>query len=404
MIYKIFEKIIKMIIPEQFTNYIKRNFFKFLSFGIFISIVYFLIDYNTLDTGKKVSNDYLNNKFKSYYRANTNKLLDNIKLDLYNLKEDTITLKTNVEIIKYIEGIKIKIANPDINYRLNLPDSLKNNNAFLKDVTVEYRLQLRTESLIFSLESDTYSLIELKKILKNQADFLFTRTISFKKTFSYENLVLFLALLIFSIFISLYLPEIGSLGKKDDEITIKDYFKQNTNIEHDFFYYDLIVAETRVRELYSRSTLLLVAGLIMAFVGVLIFYFTIPQQNNDINSFLLSSIRPSLILIFIESIAWFLLRQYRLQIEDFKVFHKSYLKRTNYFISYKLLNKEKLDKELKTLLTTALLQEDLSGKLKQNESTEMIEASKHVEKNPIFDLAKEVLKNIKENVVDIKNK
>ena len=55
----------------------------------------------------------------------------------------------------------------------------------------------------------------------------------------------------------------------------------------------------------------------------------------DIWTYLTFSIRPAGALIFIEAIAWFLLRQYRALIEDYKIFHRMYLKRANYLIAYR---------------------------------------------------------------------
>ena len=74
---------------------------------------------------------------------------------------------------------------------------------------------------------------------------------------------------------------------------------------------------------------------------------------------------------------------------------KSYLKRANYYIAYKLLMRPQKNKDLNILLMTSLLQEDLSSKLKKGETTENIEASKTVDKNPIFELSNKILSNLK---------
>jgi hypothetical protein len=141
-------------------------------------------------------------------------------------------------------------------------------------------------------------------------------------------------------------------------------------------------------ELNSRSLYLLSFGILMAFIGMGIFYITLPQTNsiNDINSFILSIIKPLFILLFIEAIAWFLLKQYRNLMEDFKHFYKIYLKRSNYKLSYYLLkkindNNDNLNKNKYEILINSLLSEDLSGKLYSGETTESLENKKINDEN-----------------------
>src|SRR5262249_54823982 len=144
------------------------------------------------------------------------------------------------------------------------------------------------------------------------------------------------------------------------------------------------------RDVYRRSTILLGGGIVMAFVGVALFYITLPtsvsttqsrdaflyydlqsqinylrRQNEDLRSrskpdrddasrrlddsspfrgtdeakenqwllFASRSLRPTGMLIFMEGIAWFLLRQYRVLIEEYKAFLRVYLKRSSYLIA-----------------------------------------------------------------------
>jgi len=194
-------------------------------------------------------------------------------------------------------------------------------------------------------------------------------------------------------------------------------------------------AQERAEQLYSRSTFLLVAGIILAFVGVGIFYVSLPSpeefadsrasfvsfgavslQNSppesssggdllnpspppittppfDIWKYLTFSIRPAGALIFIEAIAWFLLRQYRALIEDYKVFHRMYLKRANYLIAYRTLGK-KISLENQLLLVGALLEEDLTGKLRAGETSEALESMKASDTNPVFSLVNRLIDNL----------
>ena len=161
------------------------------------------------------------------------------------------------------------------------------------------------------------------------------------------------------------------------------------------------VDESRIRatELYSRSTLMLVAGVVMAFIGVAVFYFSLPSYssvdaNFDLRSYLARAIRPTGILIFLEGIAWFLLRQYRALIEDYKAFHRLYLKRANYLVSLKTLSMPEVS-QAQMLLAASMLSEDLTGRLKPGETTENIEAVKGIEPNPVFAILLSVIERTK---------
>lgn len=119
------------------------------------------------------------------------------------------------------------------------------------------------------------------------------------------------------------------------------------NIFKSILYEDVSKAENKSLELYDRSTLMLVLGMIVAIVGVLIFYVTLPEYKQGVNArdYISISIRPSLILIFIQSISFYLLRQYRSLINDYKYFYVEFLKKSKTFIAYQLMQ----NKELNTL-------------------------------------------------------
>ncbi|MBN3815833.1 hypothetical protein G3N57_04090 [Paraburkholderia sp. Se-20369] len=149
------------------------------------------------------------------------------------------------------------------------------------------------------------------------------------------------------------------------------------------------------RRFYNWSLYLLGSGVAMAFIGMAVFILTIPSREallQDLQSpqvdwkiYLILTIRPIGILIFMEAVAWFLLRQYRSATEDFKTFHKIYLRRSNYFSASKALA-ELESREKAVLLANALLAEDLSGRLNDGQSTEAIESMKIDEVNPVFDV------------------
>lgn len=130
----------------------------------------------------------------------------------------------------------------------------------------------------------------------------------------------------------------------------------------------------------------------MAFVGVAVFYATLPDPIRDESqsTYLIRALRATGMLVFLEAIAWFLLRQYRNLIEDFKSFHRIYMKRANYLAAITIIDKTVVRGE-DLLLVTALLGEDFSGRLGSGETTEAIEGMKNEGTNPVFALVHDAL-------------
>jgi hypothetical protein len=169
---------------------------------------------------------------------------------------------------------------------------------------------------------------------------------------------------------------------------------------------DVERALDRSQELLSRSTLLLVGGVLMAFVGVAVFFVSLgggvlsgggasytltnvkdvtitngsPSEFSSLQERIFQAFKSTAMLLFIEAIAWFLLRQHRVLIEDYKSFYRLYIRRTNYLTVLKLVA-ESTDASHKGLLINALLIEDLSGRLRQGETTEGLEDQKLTDRN-----------------------
>lgn len=162
-------------------------------------------------------------------------------------------------------------------------------------------------------------------------------------------------------------------------------------------------AKARADELYLRSTFMLAGGVVMAFVGIGIFYVSLPPvgsgESFSTDQYLVGAIRPVGILVFIEAVAWFLLRQYRAIIEDYKAFHRMYLKRANYLVSFKILSSYE-DKGSELPLVVSLLQEDLSGILHSGDTTEGLEVQRAPENNPVFALLNTLAKSVQRRKVD----
>jgi hypothetical protein len=152
-------------------------------------------------------------------------------------------------------------------------------------------------------------------------------------------------------------------------------------------------------QLFSRSTLLLVGGVVMAFVGVAVFFLSISISNLSSSGSIrfasiligkqdeafpwpqvLNAIRSFAMLFFIEAIAWFLLRQYRSLIEDYKLFYKQYMRRANYLAAVKLATQNG-EKEWFNKIVDTYLKEDLTGILNKDQTTENYEAKRLIDPN-----------------------
>lgn len=216
----------------------------------------------------------------------------------------------------------------------------------------------------------------------------------------YDQLVLWLGFLLITFAsIKVLLPTIGRfyfgpiLFDMADHSTekINEDQESNTSVKA-IFQKDVMASERRAESMFARATLLLTGGIIMAFVGIVIFYITLPAQNvpESLTKYWPQLIRPTGVLVFIESVAWFLLRQYRSLIEDYKSFHRIHLKRANYLAAYILLESEEVTPE-KMFLIASLINEDHSGKLQNGETTESLESNKQVITDPVS----EVLETLK---------
>ncbi len=206
---------------------------------------------------------------------------------------------------------------------------------------------------------------------------------------------------------------------------------------------DVVKAEERARDVYKRSTILLGGGIVMAFVGVALFYVTLPvtsggafdprtigerdrqeefryevmrrldylsedriRPRSDLDdlrhllaedrptgeehpwlTFASHSLRPTGMLIFMEGIAWFLLRQYRVLIEEYKSFLRVYLKRSSYLVAWKAASSSP-DKQL--AVAQAMISEDMIGTLNKDETTEALETMRLNEPTPIVEILREV--------------
>jgi hypothetical protein len=192
------------------------------------------------------------------------------------------------------------------------------------------------------------------------------------------------------------LPSISRLREDPFEATIRRVERVNREAAQkeptttpkltpiDLFATEVDSAARRADALFIRSTLLLAGGIIMAFIGVGIFYVTLPETKGDQTLLLYwpKVVRPTGVLIFVEAISWFLLRQYRALVEDYKWFYRLYLKRANYLAALRILDTKNVRAE-DAFVAVSLIREDYSGRLRAGETTESIETLKLPEESPI---------------------
>lgn len=162
---------------------------------------------------------------------------------------------------------------------------------------------------------------------------------------------------------------------------------------------DLFRIKKTIDEASRRSSTMLFSGVVMAFVGLLVFYSATNETNRftDSNNFRIeeyfsSLVRPTVMLIFIEAIAWFLFRQYTASIVEWRRLNQMTSKRADLFAAY-ISETESTSKETRLLLITSLLNNNTTV-LREGETTEEIEVSKNSNKNPIFDFAHAILEKL----------
>lgn len=195
------------------------------------------------------------------------------------------------------------------------------------------------------------------------------------------------------------------------EVEINDNFKANEKVYRQEQY---IIQETHLLELYlmksekvadkiySRGGVYLLIGCLIAFGGVLFFYFQsialhavikIDSKDFDYSKLFLEYLPRLGTLIFVEAVAFFFLRQYRQTMEEFRYYEAIKRQRENQFAIFKLV-KDYTDKpEIYDKLINYCAFNENPNKLIQGESTAIIEADKVITKdNEIFDKLIELVK------------
>ncbi|MCR8667432.1 hypothetical protein NO995_07055 [Aestuariibaculum sp. M13] len=242
-------------------------------------------------------------------------------------------------------------------------------------------------SIKYLLTIDEFKLNEIKKRVKNKKEFIeqlkYSDYININKTINKEfRLNKFLIILISWIIINLILYILPLIFiKTNNDLTVSSEEKEKINNEkkeleenlkkdkndsiesselkklqakvnkliikdelESFMKLNIDNIEKLTTETKNRANFMLISGILMSFTAVIFFYINLPDydfKKNDYTSFLIKGIRPLTILIFIESISWFLLKQYRKIISDYKYFYRIYQEKLKILELYKLTKEEK---------------------------------------------------------------
>lgn len=148
---------------------------------------------------------------------------------------------------------------------------------------------------------------------------------------------------------------------------------------------------------FTRSGVYLLVGCLIAFIGVAFFYSPIFQKTNstDITQRLLDYLPRFGALFFIEFIAFFFLKQYRIMLEEYRYYEAIKRKRQDNLNLIELIETHKDNIELLKLLTDNLSQTIIT-KLSNGETTEILETQKIVNQDmDIFSKLSDLIKEIK---------
>jgi hypothetical protein len=148
---------------------------------------------------------------------------------------------------------------------------------------------------------------------------------------------------------------------------------------------------------FSRSGVYLLVGCLVAFIGVAIFYSPIFQTTNstDITQRLLDYLPRFGALFFIEFIAFFFLKQYRIMLEEYRYYEAIKRKRQDNLNLIELIENHKDNIELLKLLTDNISHTVIT-KLANGETTEILETQKIVNQDlDIFSKFTELIKELK---------
>lgn len=154
-------------------------------------------------------------------------------------------------------------------------------------------------------------------------------------------------------------------------------------------------------KIYNRSGVYLLFGSLISIGGVLMFNYPLFVQVNVRND---ATIITQLIeylprfgaLFFIEFIAFFFLKQYRIMMEEYRYYERLKRKRQDNFSIIKIITKYKDNEKLVEMILNKYLIENSKEKISSDETTEILETQKiSNEEMNIFDKITDLVKAVK---------
>ena len=144
---------------------------------------------------------------------------------------------------------------------------------------------------------------------------------------------------------------------------------------YEIFLADIENAQAQSARLNRRANVMLLAGLTVAMVGAAVLFAMLPEANSEsgLSTALAGSIRPLGITIFVEAIAWYLLRQHRVLLEESRIFYQVYLRRSSQLGALALTTD--IGPNGASAILDALLKETSSDRLNPGETTIPLAAS-----------------------------
>lgn len=177
------------------------------------------------------------------------------------------------------------------------------------------------------------------------------------------------------------------------------FFPETSDDEKIESYNIICINESKAiaERVFSRSGVYLLVGCLVAFIGVAIFYSPIFQTTNstDITQRLLDYLPRFGALFFIEFIAFFFLKQYRIMLEEYRYYEVIKRKRQDNLNLIELIETNKDNLELLKLITENISQTVIT-KLSNGETTEILETQKIINQDlDIFSKFTELIKELK---------
>ncbi|TQV71608.1 hypothetical protein FLL45_20885 [Aliikangiella marina] len=147
----------------------------------------------------------------------------------------------------------------------------------------------------------------------------------------------------------------------------------------DLYYTDLIVASRKIsKNMQNRAGIYLFSGVVIAAIGIFLFYLQVQEFSNNSGALedYLSNMWPYVsILLFVEFIALFFLRQYKPAMDEFRHYDSITRSREDALAKLKLIN-EFDDKELVIRILDKIALSSSPHVLENGQTTDLIESKK----------------------------